>query len=100
MAVVPESYPSFVVLGTIVLFLSLGTISGLLMNRRLGQRRESSVTKIKNKPFTSDSELRLFIQSLEFEKGLTAEALARASEAMNQGKIDPHEYDRLTVQYS
>ena len=95
-----ENSPSFIAVGTTILFLLLGTISGLLMNRLLGQWRESSVTKIKNKPFTSDSELRLFIQSLEFEKGLTAEALARASEAMNQGKIDPHEYDRLTVQYS
>ncbi|HYZ66070.1 MAG TPA: hypothetical protein VE574_05030, partial [Nitrososphaeraceae archaeon] len=95
-----ENSPSFIAVGTTILFLLLGTISGLLMNRKLGQRGESSVTKIRNRPFTSSSELRLSIQSLEFEKSLTAEALTRAFEAMNQGKIDPREYDRLNVQYN
>ncbi len=100
MVMVLENSPSFIAVGTTILFLLLGTISGLLMNRKLGQRGESSVTKIRNRPFTSSSELRLSIQSLEFEKSLTAEALTRAFEAMNQGKIDPREYDRLNVQYN
>src|SRR5215203_4397492 len=100
MVMVLENSPSFIVVGTTILFLLLGTISGLLVNRKLGQRGESSVTKIRNRSFTSSSELRLSIQSLEFEKSLTAEALTRAFEAMNQGKIDPREYDRLNVQYN
>ena len=86
--------------GVTALFLLLGTLTGLYMNGQFGHGRKSFVTKFRNKPFSSDSELRLLIQSLEFEKGLTAEGVVRATEAMNKGKIDTHEYDRLILQYN
>ena len=95
-----ENSSLFVLVGMTALFLLLGTLMGLYMNGQFGHGRKSLVTKFRNKPFSSDSELRLLIQSLEFEKGLTAEGVVRASEAMNQGKIDTHEYDRLILQYS
>ena len=95
-----ENSSLFVLVGMTALFLLLGTLMGLYMNGQFGHGRKSFVTRFKNKPFSSDSELRLLIQSLEFEKGLTAEGVVRASEAMNQGKIDTHEYDRLILQYS
>ena len=95
-----ENSSVFVLVGMTALFLLLGTLMGLYMNGQFGHGRKSLVTKFRNKPFSSDSELRLLIQSLEFEKGLTAEGVVRASEAMNQGKIDAHEYDRLILQYS
>lgn len=95
-----ENSSLFVLAGMTALFLLLGTLTGLYMNGQFGHGRKSFVTKFRNKPFSSDSELRLIIQSLEFEKGLTAEGVVRASEAMNQGKIDTHEYDRLILQYS
>jgi hypothetical protein len=95
-----ENSSVFVLVGMTALFLLLGTLMGLYMNGQSGHGRKSFVTKFRNKPFSSDSELRLLIQSLEFEKGLTAEGVVRASEARNQGKIDTHEYDRLILQYS
>ena len=95
-----ENSSLFVLVGMTALFLLLGTLMGLYMNGQFGHGRKSFVTKFRNKPFSSDSELRLLIQSLEFEKGLTAEGVVRASEAMNQGKIDTHEYDRLILQYN
>lgn len=95
-----ENSSLFVLVGMTALFLLLGTLMGLYMNGQFGHGRKSFVTKFRNKPFSSDSELRLLIQSLEFEKGLTAEGVVRASEARNQGKIDTHEYDRLILQYS
>ena len=95
-----ENSSLFVLVGMTALFLLLGTLMGLYMNGQFGHGRKSFLTKFGNKPFSSDSELRLLIQSLEFEKGLTAEGVVRASEAMNQGKIDTHEYDRLILQYS
>ena len=95
-----ENSSLFVLVGMTALFLLLGTLMGLYMNGQFGHGRKSLVTKFRNKPFSSDSELRLLIQSLEFEKGLTAEGVVRASEAMRQGKIDTHEYDRLILQYS
>lgn len=95
-----ENSSLFVLVGMTALFLLLGTLMGLYMNGQFRHGRKSFVTKFRNRPFSSDSELRLLIQSLEFEKGLTAEGVARASEARNQGKIDTHEYDRLILQYS
>ncbi|MDQ4012989.1 MAG: hypothetical protein M3146_04605 [Thermoproteota archaeon] len=89
-----------VLVGVTALFLLLGTLAGLYMNGQFGHGRKSFVTKFRNKPYSSDSELRLLIQSLEFEKGLTAEGVVRATEAMNQGRIDTHEYDRLILQYN
>ena len=95
-----ENSSFFVMVGMTALFLLVGTLTGLHMNGQFGHGRKSFVTKFRNKPYSSDSEFRLLIQSLEFEKGLTAEGMVRASEAMNQGKIDTHEYDRLILQYS
>lgn len=95
-----ENSSLFVLVGMTALFLLLGTLMGLYMNGQFGHGRKSFVTRFRNKPFSSDSELRLLIQSLEFEKGLTAEGVVRATEAMNKGKIDTHEYDRLILQYN
>src|SRR5918998_2788263 len=95
-----ENSSLFVLVGMTALFLLLGTLTGLYMNGQFGHGRKSFVTKFRNKPYSSDCELRLLIQSLEFEKGLTAEGVVRATEAMNKGKIDTHEYDRLILQYN
>src|ERR687895_1969911 len=95
-----ENSSFFVMVGMTALFLLVGTLTGLHMNGQFGHGRKSFVTKFRNKPYSSDCELRLLIQSLEFEKGLTAEGVVRATEAMNKGKIDTHEYDRLILQYS
>jgi hypothetical protein len=95
-----ENSSFFVLVGMTALFLLVGTLTGLHINGQFGHGRKSFVTKFRNKPYSSDSELRLLIQSLEFEKSLTAEGMVRASEAMNQGKIDTHEYDRLILQYN
>ena len=95
-----ENSSFFVMVGMTALFLLVGTLTGLHMNGQFGHGRKSFVTKFRNKPYSSDSEFRLLIQSLEFEKSLTAEGMVRASEAMNQGKIDTHEYDRLILQYN
>ena len=96
----PENSPFLFLVGVTALFLLLGTLTGLYMNGKFGHGRKSFVTRFRNKPYSSDSELRLLIQSLEFEKGLTAEGVVRATEAMNKGKIDTHEYDRLILQYN
>lgn len=96
----PENSLFLFLVGVTALFLLLGTLTGLYMNGKFGHGRKSFVTKFRNKPYSSDSELRLLIQSLEFEKGLTAEGVVRATEAMNKGKIDTHEYDRLILQYN
>src|ERR687895_292263 len=95
-----ENSSFFVMVGMTALFLLVGTLTGLHKNGQFGHGRKSFVTKFRNKPYSSDCELRLLIQSLEFEKGLTAEGVVRATEAMNKGKIDTHEYDRLILQYN
>jgi hypothetical protein len=100
MALGSENYAFFVPVGVTILFLLLGTFSGIFMDRRLRNRKGSFVTKTRNKPSSSESQLRLLIRSLEFEKSLTADCLVRVSEALNQGKIDSQEYDRLVVQYN
>jgi hypothetical protein len=100
MAILSENYAFFVPVGVIILFLLLGTFSGMIMNRQFGNKKWFFVSKTRSKPFSSESQLRLLIQSLEFEKSLAADCLVRVSEARNQGKIDTHEYDRLVVQYN
>lgn len=99
MAMVYENPSLVIAIGTTMLFLLLGTIAGFIMNWSLGKRKGSAIPNIRNIPFTSASELKSYLYSLEFEKSLTAEALTRVSEAMNRGKISPLEYDRLILQY-
>lgn len=74
---------------------------GFAINRALGKLRGPKALNVgKNMPLTSESELKSYLHSLEFEKSLTAESLTRVAEAMNQGKISPLEYDRLVLQYN
>ena len=96
-----ENSQSLIAIGKIVSFLIIGTAVGFAINRALGKLRSSQVFNIrKNMPLASESELKSYLHSLEFEKSLTAESLTRVAEAMNQGKISPLEYDRLALQYN
>ena len=96
-----EDSQIFIVIGAIVSFLIIGTVVGFAINRVLGKLRSSQILNIrKNMPLTSESELKSYLHSLEFEKSLTAESLIRVTEAMNQGKISQPEYDRLFLQYN
>lgn len=97
MALVLENFSLLIAIGTTVSFLLLGTIIGFVINRQLDKRKASSIANCNNIP--SGSDLKSQLHSLEFEKGLTAEALTRVSEAINEGNISSPEYDRLTVQY-
>lgn len=101
LAAVVENSQLLVAIGIIISFLIIGTVVGFAINRALGKLRSSRVLNIrKNMPLTSESELKSYLHSLEFEKSLTAESLTRVAEAMNQGKISPLEYDRLALQYN
>ena len=82
-----------------LLFLLLGTIAGFYLKRKLEKRSGPYSPNTKIKPFASVSELKSYLNSLEFEKNLTAGALTRVFEAMNEGKISSLEYDRLVFQY-
>jgi len=82
-----------------LLFLLLGTIAGFYLKRKLEKRSGPYSPNSKIKPFASVSELKSYLNSLEFEKSLTAGALTQVFEAMNEGKISSLEYDRLVLQY-
>jgi hypothetical protein len=100
LATVIENSQLLFTIGSIVSFLIAGTAIGFAINRALGKLRSPKALNIKNMPLTSESELKSYLHSLEFEKSLTAESLTRVAEAMNQGKISPLEYDRLALQYN
>jgi len=97
MALVLENFSLLIASGTTVSFLLLGATIGFVINRQIGKRKASSIAISNNMP--SGSDLKSHLHSLEFEKGLIAQALTRVSEAMTQGSISSSEYDRLTVQY-
>ncbi|HYY67711.1 MAG TPA: hypothetical protein VE572_05125 [Nitrososphaeraceae archaeon] len=101
MATVIENSELLFTIGSIISFLIVGTVVGFAINGALGKLRSSKALNVgKNMPLTSESELKSYLHSLEFEKSLTAESLTRVAEAMNQGKISPLEYDRLALQYN
>ena len=101
LATVIENSQLLFTIGSIISFLIVGTVVGFAINRALGKLRSSKALNVgKNMPLTSESELKSYLHSLEFEKSLTAESLTRVAEAMNQGKISPLEYDRLALQYN
>jgi hypothetical protein len=97
MALVLENFSLLIASGITVSFLLLGATIGFAINRRLGKRKASSIAN--SNSLASGSDLKSQLHSLEFEKGLIAQALTRVSEAMTQGSISSSEYDRLTVQY-
>jgi hypothetical protein len=97
MALVLENFSLLIASGTIVSFLLLGATIGFAINRQLGKRKPSSFANSNKLP--SDPDLKSQLHSLEFEKGLIAQALTRVSEAMTQDSISSSEYDRLTLQY-
>jgi hypothetical protein len=97
MALVLENFSVIIASGITVSFLLLGATIGFAINRQVGKRKTSSIANSKSLPSVSD--LKSQLHSLEFEKGLIAQALTRVFEAMTQGSISPSEYDRLTVQY-
>lgn len=99
MATVLENSTLLITIVMSLLFLLLGTIAGFYLKRKLEKRSGPSSPNTKIKPFASVSELKSYLNSLEFEKNLTAGALTRVFEAMNEGKISSLEYDRLVLQY-
>ncbi len=82
----------------VILFLLLGTAIGFVISFGLSKRRGSNDLTT-NKSLASSSELKSHICSLEFERSLTAQALSRVSEAMNQGNISSLDHGRLVLQY-
>jgi hypothetical protein len=97
MALVLENFSLLIASGITVSFLLLGATIGFAINRQLGKRKASSIAN--SNSLASGSDLKSQLHSLEFEKGLIAQALTRVSEAMTQGSISSSEYDRLTLQY-
>jgi hypothetical protein len=97
MALVLENFSLLIASGITLSFLLLGATIGFAINRQLGNRKTSSIAN--SKGLASGSDLKSQLHSLEFEKGLLAQAITRVSEAMTQGSISSSEYDRLTVQY-
>jgi hypothetical protein len=99
MTTVLENSSFLITIGMSLLFLLLGTIAGFVMVRKSEKRSSSHILNNKVKPFASASELKSYLYSIEFERRLTAEALTRVFEAMNEGKISSLECDRLILQY-
>jgi hypothetical protein len=97
MALDLENFSLLIASGITVSFLLLGATIGFAINRQLGKRNASSIAN--SNSLASGSDLKSQLHSLEFEKGLIAQALTRVAEAMTQGSISSSEYDRLTVQY-
>jgi hypothetical protein len=99
MTTVLENYSFLITIGMSLLFLLLGTIVGFAMMKKSEKQKGSHFINNNIKPFASASELKSYLNSLEFEKRLTAESLTRVFEAMNAGKISSLECDRLILQY-
>jgi hypothetical protein len=99
MTTVLENSSFLITIGMSLMFLLLGTIAGFVMVRKSEKRGSSHILNNKVKPFASASELKSYLYSIEFERRLTAEALTRVFEAMNEGKISSLECDRLILQY-
>lgn len=79
-------------------FILAGAISGAALVHILSKANISSLKKQRYvvKPFNNaKSEL----QALQFEKSLVGEAITRVYEAVQEGKIDSVERDRLLVRY-
>jgi hypothetical protein len=90
LATVIENSQLLFTVGSIISFLIAGTAIGFAINRALGKLRSPKALNVgKNMPLTSESELKSYLHSLEFEKSLTAESLTRVAE-----------YDRLALQYN
>ena len=94
-----ENSSFLITIGMSLLFLLLGTIVGFVIKRKSEKRGSLHINNNKIKPFASASELKSYLSSLEFERRLTAEALTRVFEAMNEGRISSLECDRLILQY-
>jgi len=99
MTTILENSTSLITIGISLLFLLLGTIVGFAIKRKSEKQSSPRILNSKIKPFASASEQKSYLYSLEFERRLTAEALTRVFEAMNEGKITSLECDRLILQY-
>ena len=73
-----------------------GVISALFLNKLLSVR---SNNKNHARSSSSSASIRTELQSLLFEKNLTAEAITRVYEAAQDGRIDRLERDKLLLKY-
>jgi hypothetical protein len=80
----------------IVFFTLLGAITGTAIFPRLFRKTSTSGQEHLIKPFkAAKSEL----QALQFEKSLISQAVTRVYEAIQEGKIDKNEFERLLLKY-
>jgi hypothetical protein len=80
----------------IVFFTLLGAITGTAIFPRLFRKTSISGQEHLIKPFkAAKSEL----QALQFEKSLISQAVTRVYEAIQEGKIDKNEFERLLLKY-
>jgi hypothetical protein len=80
----------------IVFFMLVGAITGSAIFPKLFRKTSISGQEHLIKPFkAAKSELR----SLKFEKSLVSQAVTRVYEALQEGKIDKNEFERLLLKY-
>jgi hypothetical protein len=82
----------------IVFFILVGAITGAAIFPKLFRQTSAPINSQEHlvKPFNAaKSEL----QSLQFEKSLISQAVTRVYEALQEGKIDKNEFERLLLKY-
>jgi hypothetical protein len=82
----------------IVFFMLVGAITGAAIFPKLFRKTSDPINDQEHliKPFrAAQSEL----QSLQFEKSLVSQAVTRVYEALQEGKIDKNEFERLLLKY-
>ena len=82
----------------IVFFILVGVITGAAKFPKLFRKTSAPINSQEHlvKPFNAaKSEL----QSLQFEKSLISQAVTRVYEALQEGKIDKNEFERLLLKY-
>lgn len=82
----------------IVFFMLVGAITGAAIFPKLFRKTSAPINGQEHliKPFkAAKSEL----QSLQFEKSLVSQAVTRVYEALQEGKIDKNEFERLLLKY-
>src|SRR5262245_34347181 len=77
----------------------LGTITGFSLDKYKNRQTRFGSSHKDPGPVKSAGMLKAELQSLEFEKSLAEEAIARVQEAIKNGLINDVEYDRLISQY-
>ncbi|HET7389447.1 MAG TPA: hypothetical protein VFJ51_01390 [Nitrososphaeraceae archaeon] len=80
----------------IVFFMLVGAITGAAIFPKLFRKTSINSQEHLIKPFkAAKSEF----QSLQFEKSLVSQAVTRVYEALQEGKIDKNEFERLLLKY-